>query len=514
MSTGRRIYVGGLAHETHTFSAVSTPLSAFQSYEWAEGDELIAAYRGTRTSLGGIIDGATAADLWLIPGFYTFAIPSGLVPAADFSELTERALAPLRQRLPVDGVILVLHGAMVAEGTGDTEGALLAQVRQVVGPDIPVIATLDLHANISAQMASAADLLIGYDTYPHVDVYDRGVEAAHLMRRLLDDASKPVTAYASVPILAVPQRQITTESPMRDLFDRVHEIEEDPAVLAVTLAGGFCYSDVECAGMVITVTTNGDPERARTYAAELQQAAWSAREDFIARNLPPAEAVARVAAMPPGNGPAILVDVADNIGGGAPGDGTVLLAEVLRHGLREVAIVIADPEAVDAAFGAGVGGDFAGPVGGKTDRFHGEPVPVEGRVRLLSDGRFIYRGSYMTGQERHMGRTAVLDVAGNYLVLTERKTMPFDSQQLRSVGITPEHCRAIVVKSATAWRAAYEAMAGLVLDVDTPGICTVALDTLPYTQLTRPIYPLDPAETITLPEVVVTHRGEPFGLNQ
>ena len=301
----------------------------------------------------------------------------------------------------------------------------------------------------------------------------------------------------------MPQRQITTAGAMADLFARVHAIERDPAVLVVTLAGGFCYSDVPRAGMAAVVSTAGDAGLARRYARELQALAWSCRAGFVARNLSPTEAVARVCDARPGTGPAILVDVADNIGAGAPGDGTALLSEILRQGVREAAVVVADPEAVGVAFAAGVGGCFSGLVGGKTDRFHGEPVPVSGRVRLLGDGRFVYRGSYMTGQLREMGRTAVLDVAGNDLVLTERKTMPFDSEQLRSVGITPEHCRAIVVKSATAWRAAYEAMASAVLEVDAPGICTVHLDELPFRALTRPIYPLDPAEAIALPDVVL-----------
>jgi microcystin degradation protein MlrC len=324
------------------------------------------------------------------------------------------------------------------------------------------------------------------------------------MRRLLAGA-RPATAFASVPILAVPGRQGTDDLPMRELLARVHAIEADPRVLVVTLAGGFCYSDVPEAGIAIVVSTDGDPVLASAYAAELQALAWAQRDAFVQRNLAPAEAVRLALAAPPGR-PAILVDGPDNIGGGAPGDGTVLLAELLRQGATEAAVVIADPEAVAAAYSAGVGGAFAGDVGGKTDRFHGDPVPVRGTVRLLADGRFTYRGSYMTGQERSMGLTAVLDVAGNHLVLTERKTMPFDAQHLRAVGISPEWCRAIVVKSATAWRAAFADIAGPVYEADTPGICTTNLANLPYQHLRRPIFPLDPTETIPLPPVDVAKR--------
>jgi len=376
-----------------------------------------------------------------------------------------------------------------------------------IGPEIPLVVTLDFHANIGAVLARAADLIIGYDTYPHVDVAARGEEAAALLRRLIDGV-RPATAYASVPILAVPGRQGTDDYPMRDLLARVHAIEADPRVLTVTLAGGFCYSDVPEAGIGIVVSTDADPALAAAYATELQALAWAERDAFVQTDIPPAEAVAQALVAPPGR-PTILVDAPDNVGGGTPGDGTVLLAELLRQGATEAVVVIADPEAVALAFAAGVGGIFSGLVGGKTDRFHGDPISVRGAVRLLADGRFTYRGSYMPGQERSMGRTAVLDVAGCHLVLTEHKTMPFDAQHLRSVGISPEWCRVIVVKSATGWRAAFGELAGLVLSVATPGICTADLATLPYARVRRPIFPLDGADGIVLPPVTVSGRGSP-----
>jgi microcystin degradation protein MlrC len=311
------------------------------------------------------------------------------------------------------------------------------------------------------------------------------------------------TAFASVPVLSVPQRQGTGDEPMRTLMARAHEMERDPRVLAVTLAGGFCYSDVPRAGMTAVVSTIGDPDLATQLATELRDAIWAQRAGFVQKNLSVADAV-RQARLNESGKPAMLVDVADNIGGGSPGDGTAILAELIAQQATGVAIAIADPEAVALAFSAGVNGHFSGLVGGKTDNLHGDPVQVEGRVRLLSDGQFVYRGSYMTGLVREMGRSAVIDTGGNYLLLNELKTMPFDAEQLRSVGISPEYCRAIVVKSATAWRAAYGDLAGLVMLVDTPGICTVDLASLPYQHLTRPIYPLDPESGIDLPEVALS----------
>ena len=253
-----------------------------------------------------------------------------------------------------------------------------------------------------------------------------------------------------MPILAVPQRQGTDDAPMKALMDRAHAIEAEPGVIAVTLAGGFCYSDVPRAGIAAAVYTWAtSPWRKRARPSFRHRPGPSGRDS--ATNVPTAEAVRRATASTSGR-PTILVDQADNIGGGTPGDGTDLLAEMITQGVTGFAIVIADPEAVAQALAGGIGSHFDGFAGGKTDRLHGDPVRIEGKVRLLSDGHFVYRGSYMTGQIREMGRTAVIDVNGNHVVLTERKTMPFDAEQLRSVGISPETCRAIVVKSAVAWR--------------------------------------------------------------
>jgi microcystin degradation protein MlrC len=277
-------------------------------------------------------------------------------------------------------------------------------------------------------------------------------------------------------------------------------MEEDPAVIAITVAGGFCYSDVPKSGMSVVVSTRNDPATAERYARELRDEIWAHRDEFVQTNVSPTEAVRQAMDATDGK-PAIFVDAADNIGGGAPGDGTVILAGVIAQAATGVAVAIADSEAVAIAFSAGVGARFDALVGGKSDRLHGDPVRVQGKVRLLCDGQFVYRGSYMTGQVREMGRTAVIDFNGNSLILNELKTMPFDQEQLRTVGVNPEYCRGIVVKSATAWRAAYEDMAGPVLEVDTPGICTVNLSMLPYEYVTRPIFPLDPAESISLPEI-------------
>lgn len=482
-----RVAIGGLMHETNTFANTRTPLDDFRAYQFARGDEMLARYAKVRNEIGGMMAGARENGLKLAPTLFCFAVPSGVVAREAYKELAAWLLDDIAASA-CDGVLLALHGAMVAEQVQDVEGDLLRRVRALVG-DKPIVATFDIHANLSAAMCEHADVLIGYDTYPHVDVYARGVEAARVMANILRGEILPTMAFQELPMLSVPQAQYTGQGPMREIMARVGEMERDARVVNVSIGGGFPYADVECAGMRVIVTTNGDADLAKQYACELREMLWARRENFGVRNMPVVEAVAR--AMASNVAPVILVDVADNIGGGAPGDGTVLLKALRDAHAQNAVVTIADAEAVAQSIAVGVDNFVTLRVGGKTDARHGEPVALRGRVRLISSGEYIHKGSYMTGTVMRMGRTVVLDCGGTDVVLMERKTMPFDAEQLRSLGIEPADKKIIVVKSAIAWQAAYGDVARAVFYVDTPGICTANLKTLPYRNVRRPIYPLD-----------------------
>jgi microcystin degradation protein MlrC len=484
-----KIAVGGLWHETNTFASSLTDLDAFRAYQFARGAEMFERYQGVRNEIGGMIAGARAYGLTLVPTIFAGAVPSGIVTRETFEQLAGWLVNDIRAQSDVDGVLLVLHGAMVAEGVDDVEGELLKRVRAITGSDVPLVATLDIHANISAEMVQQADVLIGYDTYPHVDVFERGMEAAQVMRRMLQGEIRPVQVLEKLPLLTAPQAQNTSHSPMREIMARRADIETDARVITASVAVGYPYADVLCVGMSILVTTDDDFELAAAYARELRGLIWARREMFRVANVPVTEAVRR--AVQAAKGLVILVDVADNIGGGAPGDGTVLLATLLEAGAQNAVVTIADPEAVAQAIAAGIGNMVALHVGGKVDPRHGPPVQVHGRVRLISAGEYVHKGSYMTGQITRMGKTVVLDCDGSDLVLMERKAMPFDAQQLRSLGIEPADQKIIVVKAAIAWQAAYGDIAREVIYVDTPGVCTSNLNALPYRRVRRPIFPLD-----------------------
>jgi microcystin degradation protein MlrC len=369
-------------------------------------------------------------------------------------------------------------------------------VREIVGPETPIAVTLDLHANIGQALVDQVDVITTYDTYPHTDAAERAREAVALLARTIRGEITPTMALARPPLLPVPQAMATSEGPFQTLLARAHGMEQSGEALTVTVAGGFPYADVAEAGVGFLVTTDGDPAAARTLADELAGLAWSLRRQMLIQNTPPAEAVA--AAMAVEEGPVMLVDVGDNIGGGTPGDGTVLLEQLLAQGAREATVVIADAEAAQEAFAAGVGAIANLTVGGKTDRLHGDPVAVTGRVRLLGDGQWIHEGPENAGVPVDMGRTAVLRCDGVNLVLTSRKCLPGDQQQLKSVGIDPLRQQIIVVKAAVRWRGGFGPIARHAIYVDTPGLGSVDLRRFPYKHIRRPIFPLDSDAELTV----------------
>lgn len=483
-----KLLVGGIGHETHTFSKVKTTLEHFQEQELLYNDELISYFKNTRTEIGGMIDGAKAQNVDLIPTLYGWATPSGLVCEDALDHLMSNLITRIT-KIKADGILLCLHGAMVAENNDDVEGYLLEEIRSKIGSRTPIIATLDLHANISELMVQKADVLIGYDTYPHTDPYERGVEAVEVITKIVREKLSPVTALEEPPLLPAVQRMLTNESPMKELIDLAHQMESEDDVIVVTVSGGFPYSDVPFAGISLVVSCNKNRELARDRAKELCELAWSKRQEFTVCNLSVDESVRK--AISTRNAPVILVDIADNIGGGSPGDGTALLESLIDQGAKDALIVINDPEAVQASIEAGINEKVEMKVGGKIDNLHGDPILIEGKVKLISNGEFGYKGSYMTGRAVNMGPTVVLECQGTTLVLTTFKTMPFDLQQLRSLGIEPKDLKIIVVKSAIAWRAAYESIAEEIIEVDTPGLCSPNLRHFDYKKIRRPIFPLD-----------------------
>lgn len=484
-----RIAVASLMQESNTFSPVGT---RYEDFEPTYGDAALAKHRGKRTELGGFLDVLEAAEVEAVPTGCAWAMTANRLGRADFERLAGEFLARARDAAEADALLFALHGAQAAEGEDDVAGFLLAECRRSFGPDRPIIATLDLHANVTAKMVEAADVLVGYHTYPHVDMFEIGSKAARLALRTLAGEIRPATAYRKLPLIVPPENMQTTSGPMAQLVAQAKAWEDEGASLAVSVFGVQPWLDLPEMGCAVVSVTDGDPRAAQQQADELARRFWNSRREFDVELVSPEEAIRAAQALD--GGPVVLAESADSTGSGSPGDSTGVLGPLLRAGGREpAAIFLVDPPAVAGVMKAGVGAELELRLGGKLDPERSQPVEARVRVRMLSDGRWTPQArGYNPGIETSMGRAAVLE-AGKVSILTaERSAMTVDPELFRSHGIEPTRQKIVVVKSPNGFREAYEPIAKAIFLVDTPGASTPRLTTLPYKRIPRPMYPFDP----------------------
>jgi microcystin degradation protein MlrC len=491
-------FLAMMSHETNTFSTIPTDRRQFEARDLRYGGEIVEHFRNTGTCLGGMIGAASRAGLALLPSVAAAASPAGRVTRDIFDHVKERMLADLRRGGPFAGVLLDLHGAMVTEAVDDGEGELIAAVRKEVGPAVPIAVTLDFHGNLSEAMVRGADLLHGYRTYPHVDMAERGVEATERLLDVIAGRIRPAAAFRKPPILPPLGSQGTARGPMRRLYDLADEMERDSRVVSVSIFAGFPHADIPDAGLGVYVVTDGAPELAESLAEELARTAWARRHEFAHQGLSVKDAVAH--ALAADGRPIVLADMADNTGGGAAGDGTEVLRELLRVGARSAVVAcLWDPAAVQECVRAGVGARLTLHVGGKVDDRHGAPLEVTGTVRTLSDGRFVHKGPMMRGLPGRLGPTAVLEVDGVKVILISLRWQTLDPEMLRFVGIEPTEEKIVVVKSTIHYRAAFEPIAREIVEVDAPGLSSSNLTRFAFKRIRRPIFPLDADATYPPP---------------
>jgi microcystin degradation protein MlrC len=489
-----RLFLGMMSHETNTFSTIPTDRAQFEARNLHYGGEILETFRATGTCLGGMIDEAERHGAALVPGVAASASPAGRVTADIYRHVKEHLLAGLASAGRLDGVLLDLHGAMVPEGQDDGEGDLLEAVRRAVGPEVPIAVTLDFHTNLSPSMVAHATLLHGYKTYPHVDMAERGREAARRLMDVIAGRIRPTAAFRKPPLLPPLGNQGTARGPMRRLYDLADVMERDPRVISVSVFAGFPLADIPDAGLGVYVATDDDRALAEELAERLALVAWEHRREFLHTALPVEQAVRR--ALAADGRPIVLADMADNTGGGAAGDGTEILRELLRVGARSAVVAcLWDPAAVAACVAAGVGNRLTLDVGGKVDDRHGAPLRVTGTVRTLSDGRFIHKGPMMRGLPGRLGATAVLDVDDVKVILISYRWQTLDPEMLRFVGLDPLAEKIVVVKSTIHYRAAFEPIAKEIIEVDAPGLSSSNLARFEFTRVRRPIFPLDPETT-------------------
>jgi microcystin degradation protein MlrC len=486
-----RIVMAMMKHETNTFSPVPTPFARFEAWSVHYGADVIAAYERTNMTLGAYIKLAREAGAEIVSPIAAEAMPSGPVEA----EAYERLSAPILEAVAAgcDGIMLDLHGAMVAESTPDGEGTLLARIRKLA-PKTPICVTCDLHCNLSQAMVANCDALIGYKTYPHVDMFEVASRVGRILLDQLAGRLRPVMAWGQAPLLSQTLRQGTDDEPFRSLVAAAAAAEASGEVLAATVFGGFALADIADAGASAVAVADADRAAAGRVRDRLLAQLWDRRDEHLYRHRPLAEAVAEAKRVE--QGPVILLDHADNVGSGGSQDVMTVLAEVMRQGLRDVAVGgIWDPAAVATMMRAGVGATVTLELGGRTDMpsigRKGEPLRLTGRVKLLSAGDWMVRGPMYHGLEVHLGPTAVLDTGDIEIVVVSRHHEPWDLGIFTSVGIDPRHKRYLLLKSRIHYRAGFAPIARATFTLDGEGVTTSDMSLLEYKNLRRPIYPLD-----------------------
>lgn len=486
------------AHESNTFKKGFTVLDDFRSETYLLGDAAIAERGDANTELAGFLDAGREAGWTVSHVISAHAGPGARVARAAFDDIAGRiceAVAASRDRL--DGILLSLHGAMVTEFCEDGEGELLQRLRAIVGPDLPIAVSLDLHANCTPLMCDLADVVLSYKTYPHIDMRERGLQAGRILEGRMANRTKPRTLRAHRPMLDEINGGRSDEGPMVPLYDRARAAEGEQGILAVSINAGFSDADIRDVGPTVTVTYDtllpGAETRAHAIAEEIADRIWAARFTSVNSYLSVEEAAGIARSFDASGGPLIIADYADNPGSGAYGDSTNLLKALLEAGVTNAAFgPMIDPEAAAFLHQHGVGDRVSLMLGGKHDpEFGGGPLQVTGEIIHLSNGDMICDGPILGGLHHSYGTTAVLRVGGIDVLVVTANSQMLDQQQFKAFGIMPAEKSVVALKSMQHFRAAFEPIAGRVIVCDSGALSTPRYERRIYRNVPRPIFPLD-----------------------
>lgn len=482
-----------MKHETNTFSPVITDLARFARNQPMPyvGHEAYEAFVGTGSALGAFIAVAEAAGASVDIPIAANAWPSGPVEDDAYEYMSKLILDAVGAG-KYDAILLDLHGAMVTRSLPDGEGELLRRVR-ALAPDTPIGVALDMHTNLSALMVNNCDVIAGYQTYPHIDLYETGERAAKVIVQMVRGQVNPIMVWGRRPMLPHVMRQASLDFPNSVIQQRCKDMESEQALIASTFVG-FPHADIPIAGLSSVIVTNGDEGTAQRYRDELLDYAWNQRAEFVYEPEPLEASIRRavgIDAMP-----VVLLDHYDNAASGGTMDTMTVLDGILQADIDDVAaFAIYDPAAVQQMIEAGVGNNVTLSLGGKLDMpsigERGQPLLISGRVANITDGRFVNEGPASRGVRMDMGPTVVLDTGNVQIVVISRHQEPNDLACLRSVGIEPTKKKYLMLKSRVHFRAGFGDVAAHIVECAGSGVCTSDYSTLDFRNVERPIYPLD-----------------------
>jgi microcystin degradation protein MlrC len=484
----RRIVVAMMMHETNTFSPVPTPLASFNPLA---GDAAVAELKGTNTQFGGFLEVAESIGAEVVVPVAGGANPSGYVEKAAYEEMSAAIVAAIRTGC--DAAFLALHGAMVTEHLDDGEGELLRRIR-AVAPHVPVAVGLDFHAHITSAMVDNATVITGYRTYPHIDMGETGVRAGRTLLRTLDGQVQPVMTWGFRPMLTSTLVHTPSRQPMRDVMDMAIAAESSGGVLNASVFGGFPQADIPHLACSAVVVCDRRIDAGKALVDRMLDLAWERRDAFLYRGAPLATQVAHARTL--GEGPILLVDHGDNTASGGTQDVMSVVDEVLKQGLQDViAGPICDPAAVARIVESGTASSVTLDIGGRIDmpqlNLRGKPLRLTGKVTRITDGEFVVTGPMATGMRIRMGRTAVLDTGPMQLVISERRSEPFDLGVFTHCGVDPRRKTYVLIKSRQHFRAGFEPIARHIVMCDGDGVTSSDLRLFDYRKRRKPLYPFE-----------------------
>lgn len=492
MKSNPRIGIGFFYHESNTFSPVPTGLDAFQAEAYYVGQEILDNFSHTRTELGGFIEVLESNECTIVPLFCAAAIPSGPVTREAFEKIKSDATEALLAAGELDGLLLALHGAMVVDNLVSPEYQMLAHLRRLLGPQAPIATTLDMHANITADLLELTPLHFGFQTYPHVDMYEQGIRAAHALLHVLQEKTQYYASFVKLPLLLPSLNMRTADGPMQKVVDYAVQLEGQSGIEAVSVFGGFLYADVPEAGACVLVVAK-DPRSADEAAKNTAKRLWDSRQEFLLP-LPDAPMALEMAlaALAKSKGPIALADISDNPLSGGLGDTTPLLREVIERDIPGSLFgALYDPESLRLCRAAGEGATLQLDLGGKIAPEFGEPISVEAQVIKLSPGQFINKGPMNTGRKVDTLGAAHIRVRNTDILITGRALTANDPELFRHIGIEPRDKTILALKVKNHFRAAFDEIVEEVIYVDSPGVASNQIDSFHFVRVPRPIWPLD-----------------------
>lgn len=488
-----RVLIAAVFHETNTFWPHVTGIEEFKKRNYLHDEAVTTSFKGTRTVLGAYFD-ALNEKVELIPAIAAIAEPYGMVTQDAFEEIKKNLLDKCRSAGRIDGILLSLHGAMVAEGAEDGDGEILKALRETAGNEIPIIATLDLHANLTETMVENATALIPYREYPHVDMYLRGLEAADLMLKTLHKEISPVMVWKHIPILAALTE--TVQASYGTIKNALLAAEQQEGILNVSFLHGFYLADTRYTGASVLVISDGEKETAQCLVNDLAEVIWAERKCLVdIKTYTPQQAIDESFRC---KETVVFADICDNPGIGSSCDGTHLLRAMLHAGVMDAAYgLICDPEVVKLCHKHGVGSTISIQLGGKKNpEVSGEPVECIAYVKSLFDGRYQNQGPMHGGLTVNLQKSAVIVVTGIHIIVSSVPTQAYDAGLFLSHGLDLNSFQILVVKSSIHYKAAFSKYCRKMLSVECPGALIVDPKNVPYQSCVHPIYPLDSVVSI------------------